>query len=203
MAHDAVMNDVSTDYEIRPLDESTWEAFAALVERHNGIFGGCWCIWFHPDCEERGQGYDGNRALKKKLVEQGAAHAALVFDGDEAIAWAEYGTVEELPNIHHRKEWEAGLVSEPDFRVTCIFVDKRYRKAGLAEVALRGALDLIAAQGGGTVEGYPHDLSDGKKMSASFVYNGTRRMYERVGFTFERTKGQRNTVMRLDVAPAG
>ena len=196
------MSDAAAAYEIRPLDESTWEAFAALVERHNGIFGGCWCIWFHPDCEERGQGYDGNRALKQKLVEQGAAHAALVLDGDEAIAWAEWGTVEELPNIHHRKEWEKGLVSAPDFRVTCIFVDKRYRKKGLAEVALRGALDQIAAAGGGMVEGYPHDLSDGRRMSASFVYNGTRRMYERVGFTFERTKGQRNTVMRKQVAPA-
>lgn len=196
------MTDAPTSYEIRPLDESTWDAFAALVERHNGIFGGCWCIWFHPDCEERGQGYDGNRALKQKLVEQGAAHAALVFDGDEAIAWAEWGTVEELPNIHHRKQWEAETTDVPDYRVTCIFVDKRYRKSGLAEVALRGALDLIAAAGGGMVEGYPHDLSDGKKMSASFVYNGTRRMYERVGFTFERTKGQRNTVMRKQVAPA-
>jgi GNAT superfamily N-acetyltransferase len=173
-----------TDYEIRPLEESTWDDFAALVERGKGLFSGCRCIWFHPDCEERGQGADGNRALKRKLVEQGAAHAALVFDGDEAVAWAEYGTVEELPNIHHRKEWEAGLVTRPDCRVTCIFVDKRYRKKGLAEVALRGALDLIAQQGGGTVEGYPHDIPTDKKVSASFIYNGTRRMYERVGFTF-------------------
>ena len=191
-----------SDYVIKALDASTWDAFAALVERHNGIFGGCWCIWFHPDCEERGQGYDGNRALKKKLVEQGAAHAAMVFDGEEAIAWAEWGTVAELPNIHHRKQWEAETTEPPDYRVTCIFVDKRYRKAGLAEVALRGALDQIARQGGGTVEGYPHDIPEGKKMSASFVYNGTRRMYERVGFTFDRPKGKGNTVMRTEVAPA-
>ena len=191
-----------SDYVIKALDPSTWDAFAALVERHNGIFGGCWCIWFHPDCEERGQGYDGNRALKKKLVEQGAAHAALVFDGDEAIAWAEWGTVAELPNIHHRKQWEAETTEPPDYRVTCIFVDKRYRKGGLAEVALRGALGQIAQLGGGTVEGYPHDIPDGKKMSASFVYNGTRRMYERVGFTFDRPKGKGNTVMRTEVAPA-
>ena len=191
-----------TDYVIKPLDASTWDAFADLVERHNGIFSGCWCIWFHPDCEERGQGYDGNRALKKKLVEQGAAHAALVFDGDEAIAWAEFGTVEELPNIHHRKQWEAETTQPPDYRVTCIFVDKRYRKSGLAEVALRGALDLIAGQGGGTVEGYPHDIPADKKMSASFIYNGTRRMYERAGFTFERPKGKGNTVMRTEIAPA-
>jgi hypothetical protein len=28
-------------YSVRPLDESTWPAFAALVEQNNGIFGGC------------------------------------------------------------------------------------------------------------------------------------------------------------------
>ena len=82
---------------VRPLTPETWDAFAALVERHNGIFGGCWCIWFHPDCAERGQGYEGNRALKRRHVEQGTAHAALVLDGDRAVAWCEYGTPDELP----------------------------------------------------------------------------------------------------------
>jgi hypothetical protein len=28
-------------YTVRALDEATWAAFAALVERNNGIFGGC------------------------------------------------------------------------------------------------------------------------------------------------------------------
>ena len=36
-----------TDYVIKPLDANTWDAFARLVERHNGVFGGCWCTWFH------------------------------------------------------------------------------------------------------------------------------------------------------------
>ena len=36
-------------YDVAPLDESTWPAFAALVEANNGIFGGCWCIGFHPE----------------------------------------------------------------------------------------------------------------------------------------------------------
>jgi GNAT superfamily N-acetyltransferase len=35
----------------------------------------------------------------------------------------------------------------PDSRITCIFVDERYRKHGYAKVALAGALDQIAAQG--------------------------------------------------------
>src|ERR1035438_352786 len=34
----------ASTYSVRPLDESTWPAFAALVERNKGVFGGCWCM---------------------------------------------------------------------------------------------------------------------------------------------------------------
>jgi GNAT superfamily N-acetyltransferase len=164
--------------------------------------GGCWCIWFHPDCAERGQGAEGNRALKRTLVEEGKAHAALVFDGDLAVAWCEFGTPEELPNIHHRKEYLAAAEQLPDYRLTCIFIDKAYRRKGISALALRGALDLIAQAGGGIVEGYPQDTSGGKRVGASFLYNGTRSLYENAGFTYQRPKGKNHTVMRRTVAPA-
>ncbi len=191
-----------TDLVVRSLSPDTWPAFAALVERHHGIFGGCWCTWFHTMASEKERSYDANRDLKCRLVDEGRAHAALVFDGDEAVGWAQFGAPEELPNIYHRKEYEAGLTSPPDYRVTCIFVDRRYRRHGVALVALRGAVDLIAAAGGGVVEGYPHDLSHqptGKKVSSSFLYSGTRSLFEEAGFTFERTKGQKNCVMTRTV----
>jgi hypothetical protein len=35
-----------------------------------------------------------------------------VFDGDVAVAWCQFGTVEELPNIHHRSVGVA-LFDEP------------------------------------------------------------------------------------------
>ena len=81
-----------SSYAIAPLSPETWAAFDALVQRHNGIFGGCWCMWFHPDVPERNQRAESNRALKKTYVEHGKAHAALVMDGDDAIACAQYGT---------------------------------------------------------------------------------------------------------------
>jgi GNAT superfamily N-acetyltransferase len=190
----------ATAYEIRPLTPETWPAFDDLVIRHNGIFGGCYCIWFHPDGPERGQGREGNRQLKKSYVEKGEAHAALVFDGDEAVAWAEYGTPAELPSLHHLKQYDAEKVADPDWRITCVFVDRRHRRKGLTELAVRGALDLIAEAGGGVVESYPHDLTEQtKKMSSSFLYNGTRRLYERLGFTYVRPKGLKNCVMALEV----
>lgn len=190
---------------VRPLATDTWPAFADLVARHNGVFGGCWCTWFHTLSRDKDRTYDSNRDLKCRLVEQGRAHAALVFDGDEAVAWAQYGSPEELPNLKHRQEYEAGLLTPPDYRITCIFVDRRYRQHGVAALALQGALDLIAEAGGGVVEGYPHDMSKqpaGKKMSSSFLYNGTRTMYEEAGFSHERPKGQKNCVMTKTIAAA-
>ena len=189
---------------IRPLTKETWPAFADLVARHNGVFGGCWCTWFHTLSRDKDRTYESNRDLKHCLVQEGRAHAALVFDANEAVAWAQFGPPAELPNIHHRQDYEAGLVTPPDYRITSIFVDRRYRRGGVAALALRGALDLIAEAGGGVVEGYPHDMSkqpEGKKMSSSFLYNGTRRMYEEAGFTFERAKGQKNCVMTRTITP--
>jgi GNAT superfamily N-acetyltransferase len=188
------------EYTLKPLGPDSWDAYARLIERHNGIWGGCWCTWFHPDCPEKRQSAEGNRALKERLVGEGQAHAALVFDGDVAVGWCQYGSLEELPNIHHRKQYEAELSKPPDYRLTCIFVDKAYRRKGISMLALRGALKLIAEAGGGVVEGYPHDLQ-GKRVSASFLYNGTRKLYERAGFTYQRPKGQGNCVMSKTVAP--
>ncbi len=190
-------------YEIRALSPETWSAFDDLVIRHNGIFGGCYCIAFHPDGPERGQGKEANRVLKQRLVSEGRAHAALVMDGDEAVAWAEYGTPEELPSIHHRKQYDAEKDADPDYRITCVFVDRRYRRHGLVERAIRGALAQIAEAGGGVVEGYPHDLThQTKKMSSSFLYNGTRQTYARLGFTYVRPKGLKNCVMSIEVPAA-
>jgi GNAT superfamily N-acetyltransferase len=188
-------------YRIEALSPQTWEAYADLAERHNGVWGGCWCTWFHLYPEPPERRTLGNREFKRRLVEEDRTHAAVVFDGDEAVAWAQYGPVAELANIHHRKEWEKGVVQPPDFRITCLFVDRRYRRQGMAAVAVRGALALIAAAGGGLVESYPHDLPPGKKTSASFLYNATRSMYEQLGFRYQRPKGKGNCVMTTVVSP--
>lgn len=189
-------------YRIAPLSPSTWPQYAGLAERHNGVWGGCWCTWFHlfPDPAERRE--LGNREFKHSLVETDRTHAAVVLDRDEAIAWAQFGPVAELPNIHHRKQWEQETERVPDYRITCLFVDRRYRRQGVAAVAVRGALALIAAQGGGLVESYPHDLPAEKKTSSSFLYNATRTMYEQLGFTYLRPKGKGNCVMSMVVPGA-
>jgi GNAT superfamily N-acetyltransferase len=188
-----------SEYTIKPLTRDSWNAFAALAERHNGVWNGCWCTWFHRAAGERGRGAEGNRTWKEQLVKEGRAHAAVVFDGDVAVAWCEYGAPAELPNIYHWKQYEAKLVRPPDYRLTCFFVDRNYRRKGVAAIALRGALDLVAKAGGGVVEAYPQD-TQGKRISGSFLYNGTRGLFEQAGFSYERPKGMNHCVMSKRVS---
>ena len=48
-------------YTTRLLTLDTWTDFAALVEANNGVWGGCWCIGFHPAGIARDGTAAGNR----------------------------------------------------------------------------------------------------------------------------------------------
>lgn len=165
----------------KPLSLDTWPAFARLVEKHNGIFGGCWCISFHLEPGEKRHGAEAYRKMKKELVRQERAHAALVFDGPNAVGWCQFGSTAELPNIRSKKAYEEGLADLPDWRITCFFIDRERRGEGIANYALREALREITRLGGGTVEAYPEDYT-GQKVSSSFLCSGTLGMFEKAAF---------------------
>lgn len=185
----------------RQLSPSTWSAFARLVEKHNGIFGGCWCISFHLEPGENKRMAGRYRELKEARVRDGRAHAALVFDGEEAVGWCQYGRTAELPNIRSRKEYEKGAHALPDWRITCFFIDRARRGEGIASVALREALRYIGEAGGGTVEAYPEDYTD-ERTSNSFLCSGTLGMFEKAGFTRSRKIALRRWVVVQEVPPA-
>jgi GNAT superfamily N-acetyltransferase len=189
-----------SEYAIRALDASTWTPSPASSRSTTGVgsaVGGA-----RGSIREKA-GPRAKKGAPGRSVSLARAKRTppWSFNGDAAVAWCQYGSPEELPRIYHRKEWEAGLTGEPPaYRLTCIFVDRDYRRKGVAGAAVRGALDPIAKEGGGVVEGYPHDLQ-GEKIRSQFLYSGTRTLFEEVGFTYERPKGNKNCVMRTTVSP--
>jgi GNAT superfamily N-acetyltransferase len=187
----------ASSYTIRALDRSTWPAFAALVERNNGIYGGCWCMAFHPEGGDRKAQGDVNRERKHERVCAGAAHAALVFDGEECLGWCQFGAPDELPRIKNRAAYEKSQTTAPDWRIACCFVGKGHRRKGVATAALAGALELIAGLGGGSVEGYPEDAA---AVPAGFLWNGALSTYEQLGFARDRKIGKHRWVMTREVA---
>ena len=64
----------------------------------------CWCLWFHPRHGAGDPEEDDARARKQRLVEQGRAHAALVFDGDVAVGWCLRGRRLHVPTPEGRRQ---------------------------------------------------------------------------------------------------
>ena len=183
-------------YSIRSLEASTWEDFAELVERNNGVYGGCWCIGYHPECGQRGVDY---RAIKEARVRSGRAHAALVIDeGGLAQGWCQYGSPEELPNLKHAREYAKDPPPTPNWRITCIFVDKRHRGLGVARAGLEGALSSIAAAGGGLVEAIP-EVTAGRVAQGRFLFSGTVELFEEYGFSRVRQVGKHAWIVNRHV----
>ena len=196
----AIVDPVASDaYTVKPLDESTWRQFAALVECHNGIFGGCWCMGFHAEGVGKDTTPDTNHGRKLERVRAGTTHAALVFTGDDCLGWCQFGSPEEVPRIKSRAAYERGRTSSPDWRIACCFVGKGSRRQGVAAAALAGALDLIGGLGGGVVEGYPEDAAG---VPAGILFNGALSTYEKLGFTRDRAIGKHRWVVSRTVEPS-
>jgi hypothetical protein len=187
---------VESAYVVKALDESTWAAFAALVERNNGIFGGCWCMGFHP--REVGEKTTAalNRERKLARVRAGTAHAALVFDGDECVGWCQSAHPTRCRGsraVRHTREARPPRPTGGSHVASSV----RGTRRGVATAALTGAVDLIAGLGGGTVEGYPEGAGS---VPAGFLFNGALSTYEKLGVR-DRKIGKHRWVVTRVVEP--
>src|SRR5712691_9280389 len=169
----------SPRFLIRELGRGTWPDFVRIMEKHNGVWGGCWCVAYHLKPSESNTTATSRRAHKEKLVRANRSHAALVYDGADVVGWCQFGPPAELPA--RMSGYKKLGVAHPDWRITCFFIDRNRRKEGVAKAALGGALRLIAAKGGGTVDAYPIDTR-GKPFSRRAVWEGTKSMFDAAGF---------------------
>lgn len=185
-----------TNYRTKPLDSTTWPDFARLVEANNGVWGGCWCMWYHSKDELPTP--QAKRKAKECLVREGRAHAALVFDGKDCVGWCQFGPTNELPHIHNERAYLATNPEMPDWRITCFFSGKGHRGKGVASAALKGAIEQIKTLGGGRIEGYPEDI-EGRKASPAFLFNGALTTFERNGFKRSRLIGKHKWVVTRTV----
>jgi GNAT superfamily N-acetyltransferase len=189
---------VAVRYTTRPLDASTWDAFAELVERNNGVYGGCWCVAFHTAYYERE--ISDHRELKEQLARTGNAHAALVFD-DQGLAqgWCQYGSPDEL-RLRHRREYHKDPPHPARWRIACIFTDKRHRGQGIARAGLQGALEQIAAAGGGLVEAIS-ETTTGRRAQSRFLFSATVELFEQHGFMRGRQVGKHAWIVSRTIDP--
>jgi hypothetical protein len=191
----------TSPYTTRPLDADTWTDFARLVEANNGVWGGCWCMGFHPEGVAKDRTASQNRESKRDHVREGTVHQVLVFDGDQCVGWCQYGPTGELPNIKNLKSYEKELTDLPDWRIGCIFTGKDRRREGVARAAVAGALDAIKNAGGGLVEAYPEQVDGREPQRGAYLHTGPESLFAEFGFERDRRIAKWRWVMRRVVQP--
>lgn len=182
-------------YSTRLLSTETWDDFTALVEANNGVWGGCWCMGFHPEGLDNDSAAQ-NRANKHAHVRRGSVHQVLVYDGQECAGWCQFGTPAELPSIQNRKTYDKGLSALPDWRIGCIFTGRGHRDRGVARAAVAGALAAIREAGGGVVEAYPEQVDDRPPQRGSYLHTGPESLFIEFGFERDRKIAKWRWVMR-------
>jgi GNAT superfamily N-acetyltransferase len=187
------------EYQTRLLTPETWDDFAALVETNNGVWGGCWCMGFHPEGVGEGRTAAVNRAAKQAHTTAGTVHQVLVYAGDECVGWCQFGTAADLPNIQNRGAYERGLDAIPDWRIGCIFTGSKHRGRGVARAAVAAVLDEIKSAGGGVVEAYPEQTIDRPPQRGAYLHTGPESLYEEFGFQRDRRIAKWRWVMRVNL----
>jgi GNAT superfamily N-acetyltransferase len=191
--------DEERDYVTRLLAPDTWDDFAGLVEASNGVWGGCWCMGFHPDGLTRDPA--ANRSAKQAHVRGGTVQQVLVYAGDECVGWCQFGPPGEVATIKNPAAYARELESLPDWRIGCIFTGSRHRGRGVARAAVTGALDAIRAAGGGVVEAYPEQAEGRPPQRGAYFHTGPETLYADLGFVRDRRIAKWRWVMRRTVEP--
>ena len=190
---------MSLDYTTKLLTADTWADFAALVEANNGVWGGCWCMGFHPEGVGEGRTRAGNREAKRAHTWRGSVHQVLVYDGSACVGWCQYGSPAELPHIKNSAKYAQAAVELPDWRIGCIFTGSGHRGRGVARAAVAGALEAIRAAGGGVVEAYPEQTADRPPQRGSYLHTGPEELFAEFGFVRDRRIAKWRWVMRTEV----
>jgi len=200
-----------SNYTTRELSIKTWHDFERLFSKQGGV-GGCWCMYYQRPHGGTMKGLTSaersakNKRDKKSLVEDGRSHGVLLYDGDNAIGWCAYGLKQEYPRIDNGRNYKRLSLKEDSerlWRIACFFVDRDYRKKGVAKIALKAALDSIKAKGGGVVEAYPVTHKSARAWSnwSNWFWFGTESMFKREKFRLVGPMGPHHLLMRRTVQP--
>jgi GNAT superfamily N-acetyltransferase len=165
--------------DIHPATAERWPDLCAML--HPGDGPGCWCLaWRLPSGEFSGAGAAEREARMRALVAGDPAPGLLAYVDGAPVGWCNVGPRAAMGRLVRSRTIPA--VDElPVWSVVCFVVRAGYRRRGVAQALLDGAVEYARAHGAPAVEGYPVDPA-GERINVSSAYVGTVGMFRRAGF---------------------
>ncbi len=161
----------------------------------------CWCLSYRIPSKEN-QALAGPARGRKvaALMKQGPP-GVLAYQDDEVVGWAaihpradtSFATNRKIPHVDDLDVWS----------LWCVRVRPGHRGEGISHALVEGAVAFARKSGAPAVEAYPVD-NKGEKVDLTMAYVGTRRLFEKAGFTKAADTGSvlngfPRVLMRLDL----
>ena len=160
-----------------------------------GACGGCWCMAWRvaPKLWQQEKGVR-NKAALRRLVRAGPPPGVLAYDGDTAIAWCAVAPRTSYGYLA-RSRVLAPVDDEPVWSISCLFVDKAYRRMGVSVAIIKAARQLARQLGASAVEAYP--VAPRKAvMPDVFAWTGFVPAFRRAGFKEVARRSAGRPIMR-------
>lgn len=181
----------------RPATKSEWKNLTELFGER-GACAGCWCMFWRLQRSEytAGQG-EGNKKRLKKLIDSGVVPGILAFDGERPIGWCSVAPRADYPGLERARTLKP-LDELPVWSIVCLFVEKEYRRQGVAVKLIDAAAKFVKKSGGRMVEGYPVIARKGL-MPDAFAFTGLPSAFEQAGFEIVKRPTPSRAIVRREL----
>jgi GNAT superfamily N-acetyltransferase len=173
------------DPRILPLTPDRLPDLANLFEQ-GGDPKWCWCAYFRVRSIDFSKGSKGRHraVLESAAVDNaadGRAPGLVAYAGDETIGWLSIGPREDYERLAHSRVL-APVDETPVWSIICFVVGRRSRGRGVARALLAAGVNYARDHGATTLEAYPVEIGEGKRIPSAEVYRGSLSMFEAAGF---------------------
>ena len=181
------------------LTPDRWADFEAIFESKGcSMARGCWCMYYRESGQQHlGQDVrpaDVRKARMKELVSAGPPPGLIAYYEGQPVGWVALAPRTEYPRL--RRSPVAKPVDErPVWSIVCFVVPSEWRGRGVASALLRKSIDYARSRGATVLEGYPVDKPE--RSSDNWLWNGTKAMFDKAGFTEVARRRPERPVVRL------
>jgi len=171
-------HDIGMSIEVRPA--RVFADLKTMVGPKRADANVCWCLSYRIPSKENQQLRGTARARKVSALMKQGPPGVLAYQDDDVVGWAAvhprvdtaFATNRRIPHVDDLDVWS----------LWCVRVRPGHRGQGISHALVKGAVEFARESGAPAIEAYPVD-NKGEKADLTMAYVGTRRLFEKAGFT--------------------
>src|SRR5690606_15861796 len=136
----------------------------------------------------------GNKKSLEEIVRAEHPVGILAYHQHQPVGWCAIAPREEYKRLENSRILKR-IDEQPVWSITCLFIDKSFRRQGISTELIRAAVDYAIKQGATIVESYPIEPKKGE-MPSVFAWTGIASAYTKAGFCEVSRRSESRPVMR-------